>query len=241
MKQRNRQLDDDMVLSFDVVISTSSGGVSEVWTSRARENLGSPCYWILAAILLVFWVMLWPTGALAFSDQEAKQALDAAMQYADLEYVIQGELWQGMAYFYGGQDTISSYLGKIEQGVQPGAGAGIDASGLVINAYKAIYPDLRFLYRTNSQETKVSDTSSKSLYLWNVRTVELEDLQPGDLIFFGQEGNIHGVALYAGRRGESIRIVTASQSQGKVVLTGIRAGGDYWRSSFAGAGRLIKR
>lgn len=193
-------------------------------------------------MLVVTCLMIGPTTVLAFSDSEAQQALAAAKQYVTVEYQIDDGMWQGVAYLYGGQDTIPDYLQKIAEGAQPGKQAGIDASGLVINAYQAVYPDLRFSYRANSEETLVNDASSKTLYLWNVRPLAPEELMPGDLVFFGTEGyGINGVALYAGRQGQLMQIVTASQSQGKVVLTRVRVGGDYWKRSFAGAGRLIKR
>ncbi|NLJ85344.1 MAG: C40 family peptidase [Firmicutes bacterium] len=208
----------------------------------SRLNLGARCYLMMVGSVMACLLLFSTTAVFAFSSQEVREALDVAMQYADLEYSIDDELMQGVAYFYGGQDTISSYLAKIEQGVRPGEGAGIDASGLVVNAYRAIYPELKFVHNTNSKETMVADASSMTLYLWNIRPMKLEDLEPGDLIFFGTEGSgINGVSLYVGRQGESVRIVTASQTQGKVVLTGIRMGGDYWKGSFAGAGRLIKR
>jgi len=93
-----------------------------------------------------------------------------------------------------------------------------------------------------SREVRVKDASSETLYLWNVRPLTIDELRPGDLVFFRSSGrSINGVALYAGRRGDLVQIVTASQGRGKVVLTTVRIGGDYWNESFAGAGRLIKR
>lgn len=197
---------------------------------------------ILTALLMLGCVLIGSTTVLAFSDLEAQQALAAAMEYVTVEYDLEGESRQGVAYRFGGQDTVSGYLEKIGQGAEPGRQAGIDASGLVINAYRSVYPDLRFAQVTNSREAEVADASSMTLYLWNVRPLAPEELKPGDLVFFGTEGSgINGVALYAGRQGQLMEIVTASQSQRKVVVTRIRVGGNYWKRGFAGAGRLIKR
>ena len=210
-------------------------------TSRAKGISCRSCLTLLALFVLGC-VLMWPTTALAFSDLEAQEALTAAIEYATLEYELDGELCQGVSYRFGGQDTVSGYLEKIAQGAEPGEQAGIDASGLVINAYRSVHRGLRFVHIVNSREKEVKDASSMTLYLWNVRPLEPEELKPGDLVFFGTEGSgINGVALYAGRQGELMQIVTASQSQGRVVITRVRVGGDYWNRSFAGAGRLIKR
>ena len=197
----------------------------------------------LAVLLLsVGCLVVWTAAAMAFSDAEAEQALAAAMEYVTVEYRVDGELHQGVAYLYGGQDTVAAYLDKLKQGAEPGSQTGIDASGLVINAYKAVYPALELVSMAGSRELRVKDASSEALYLWNVRSLSADELRPGDLVFFGTEGRrVTGVALYAGRRGDLMEIVTASQSRGKVVLTTVRIGGDYWDNSFAGAGRLIKR
>ena len=216
-------------------------GVSNMRTSRARcINLASS--WILIILVTVGCLLILPKRVLAFSDSEARQALEAAMEYVTLEYHIGGELRQGVAYRFGGQDTISSYTGKIAQGAEPGKEAGIDASGLVVNAYRSVYPGLRFVQVGDLGEMIVNDASSMTLYMWNVRPLAPEELKPGDLVFFGTEGSgINGVALYADQQDHLMQIVTASQSQGKVVVTRVRVGGDYWNRSFAGAGRLIKR
>ncbi|NLA58895.1 MAG: C40 family peptidase [Firmicutes bacterium] len=199
--------------------------------------------WVLTVLLLsIGCLTLWPAAAMAFSDAEAEEALAKAMEYATVEYWLEGELHQGVAYLYGGQDTVSEYLAKLEQGAEPGIAAGIDASGLVINAYRAVYPELELISMAGSREVRVKDASSETLYLWNVRPLTIDELRPGDLVFFRSSGrSINGVALYAGRRGDLVQIVTASQGRGKVVLTTVRIGGDYWNESFAGAGRLIKR
>lgn len=212
-----------------------------MWTSQ-RDSISCTLHLLMMVMLVAGCLLFWPKTVLAFSDSGAQQALEAAMQYVNLEYEFEGEPGQGVAYLYGGQDTVTSYLKKIAQGAEPGRQAGIDASGLVINAYREVHPQLTFVHRGNSQETEVKDATSSTLYLWNVEPLTPEELRPGDLVFFGTEGTgINGVALYAGRQGELMQIVTASQSQRKVVMTRIRVGGDYWKRSYAGAGRLIKR
>lgn len=210
-------------------------------TSLPRS--GQASLQMLVVILLTSGcLMMWSAAAAAFSDAEAEKALAEALEYATVQYWFEGEPHQGVAYLYGGQDTVSQYIAKLEQGAEPGVQAGIDASGLVINAYRAVYPELQLVSVVGSQEVLVKDASSETLYSWNVRPLTVDELRPGDLLFFGTEGRgINGVALYAGRRGNLLEMVTASQSRGKVVLTTVRLGGDYWESSFVGAGRLIKR
>lgn len=218
------------------------------WTSCLQRKIGGRLIGkslvrLLTALAIVGLVSLPAAAASVFTPEEGRQALEVARQYVTVRYQYEGEERQGVAYLLGGQDTVAGYLEKVKNGAVPGKEAGIDASGLVVNAYKAVYPGLRFVFRTeDGKEAMVRDASSETLYLWNVDPVKPENLQPGDLIFFGSPGGgINGVALYAGRRGAFLRIIVASQGKGKVIETGIRINGDYWNRRFAGAGRLLKQ
>lgn len=184
----------------------------------------------------------WSNDPATFSVEERAQALAAAREYAEIEYLYDDQPCSGVAYLNGGQDTVAEYLTELEAGAIPGVDIGIDASGLVINAYKSVYPGLRLVYQSTSEKrSMVSDASSQTIYQWNVERIEPEALTLGDLIFFGTSPNrISGVGLYAGRLGRSIRVIIASASQQKVVETGIIFGGDYWTNNVVGAGRLIK-
>lgn len=201
---------------------------------------------ILLPPLLLLWiglVCLPATAASVFTPEERHQALEAAREYVSVRYQYNGQERQGVAYLSGGQDTVADYLEKVKQGAEPGKKAGIDASGLVINAYKTVYPQLQFISRTpEGKKVMVRDASSEILYLWNIEPAAPEDLKPGDLIFFrSPQGRINGVALYSGRQGNYIRIIVASYRKGKVIETGIRINGEYWNERVAGAGRLLKR
>lgn len=212
-----------------------------------RQVLTVPFFGVLVGLALVCLLGL-PVSEAAndaspFTADQAQKALEAAREYVGVQYVYQGEERKGVAYLLGGQDTVSSYLQKVAEGQKPGVDVGIDASGLVINAYRVVFPKLRFASGPpDGESTMVRDVSSQTMYSWNVQLVTVEDLRPGDLVFFGtSEESVSGVALYAGRQGVSLRIIVASQRQGRVIETGIRLNGEYWNTHVVGVGRLLKR
>lgn len=185
---------------------------------------------------------LWAEDVPTFTAAERRQALAEARKYTEVEYHHDGKLQTGVAFLHGGQDSVSEFLMKIQTGGIPGVDAGIDASGLVVNAYRAVYPDLKFAYQTSAlQRSMVRDASSQMLYQWNVKPIQLDELTLGDLVFLGNSPNqITGVGLYAGRHNHNLRIIIASASKQKVVETGIIIGGEYWNNHVVGLGRLIK-
>jgi lipoprotein Spr len=63
------------------------------------------------------------------------------------------------------------------------------------------------------------------------RRVELEDLQEGDLVFFGSGRSISHVGVYL----QNNKFVHASTSQG-VTITDLND--KYWKPRFVGGGRL---
>lgn len=160
---------------------------------------------------------------------QAEQAYDYAMEYVTNE----------VAYLYGGRLQVDQYLQELEAGKQPGIDIGVDASALVVNAYRDNIPSLKFWYDEN-QTRIVSDATSSILANYNSQTISKDNLIPGDLIFFqNSNGVINGVAIFSHIQGEVIHFITASANAGKVVLTNALLQGDYWNNSFARFGRLL--
>lgn len=162
------------------------------------------------------------------TNEQANQAYNYALQYVENE----------VAYLYGGRLTVEAYLAQLESGLEPGVDIGVDASALVVNAYRQVIPNIRFYY-DESRTTTVADATSSILFNFNCKPISQEELVPGDLIFFkGASGRINGVAIFSAIKGNVIHFITASANAGKVVLTNAFLNGNYWTSSFAGFGRL---
>lgn len=203
--------------------------------------------WVTRTLLLV--VML-AGGALAAevgsSDADgaavvpaavAQRALTEALRFAEVTYEAGGVSRQGVAYLLGGRIGVDRYLEAVAQGKVPGVDVGVDASGLVVQAYLAADPALRF--RTGDGAWG-RDASSSSLYRWNVRIVPLDELRPGDLIFFqNEEGRVSGVGIFERREGPNVYYLVASAAQGRVIRTFNNVGNDYWKSRFLAAGQLL--
>ncbi len=165
---------------------------------------------------------------LSVSPEQANKAYTYALQYVNNE----------VAYVFGGRINVQQYLDALSQGLVPGVDIGVDASALVVNSYKTVLPELKFWF-DDSRTSKVADATSSILAKYNSKPLEETEVIPGDLIFFkDQGGNITGVAIFSHVEGEVIHFITASASQGKVVLTNARVTGQYWADTFAGFGRL---
>ncbi|NLM25955.1 MAG: C40 family peptidase [Firmicutes bacterium] len=175
------------------------------------------------------------TSALANVEQkivtktQANQAFEYALQYVEHE----------VAYKLGGRFSIAQYLAALADGKQPGLDIGVDASAVVINAYRSVFPSL--LFKPSADSTRyVSDVSSSVIYHYNSIPITEDDLTKGDLVFFkNAAGNIIGVSLFSHFEGNLIHFITASQSAGKVIVSKINMEGNYWKTHFAGYGRLL--
>lgn len=103
--------------------------------------------------------------------------------------------------------------------------SGMDCSGLLINSFRAIDLDLP---RSSEGQSKVG------------KEIKLNDLQPGDLVFFAtgkRRRKITHVGLVTERRsGKELKFIHASSSLG-VVETNIYA--DYYMKRFRGGRRVI--
>lgn len=105
-------------------------------------------------------------------------------------------------------------------GSSPDTGViGFDCSSLVRYAY----------YQGTGQAITLPRTSREQFAATRSQPVPVEQLQPGDLLFWGI-GKIHHVALYIGDG----RMIEAPESGKKIRETAIRTDGD-----FAGAGRVF--
>lgn len=98
--------------------------------------------------------------------------------------------------------------------------AGFDCSGFVNYVYK------QYGYSMNRV--------AQSIYSNDGVSVEKENLQPGDLVFFGYSGtSVSHVGMYMGDG----QMIHASSSDGKVVTTDISSG--YYTRMYVGAKRII--
>ena len=84
------------------------------------------------------------------------------------------------------------------------------------------------------------DATSDSLYRFNIRAISVEELRPGDLIFFKSEsGGVAGVAIFERREGPNIHYIVASPNAGKVVRTFNNVHNSYWQTRFLAAGQVL--
>lgn len=98
--------------------------------------------------------------------------------------------------------------------------AGFDCSGFVNYVYK------QYNYTMNRV--------AQSIYTNDGVSVEKENLQPGDLVFFGYSGtSVSHVGMYIGDG----QMIHASSSEGMVVTTDLS--GNYYTSMYVGAKRII--
>lgn len=146
-----------------------------------------------------------------------------------LEYAAAGVPFQ-----LGGQLTVDAFTASNAE-----AGQGIDASGLVVNVCREVLGDLRWAGGGGEEPLLVADVSSSTLFNWNTIPVKLEELLPGDLIFFKSgNGRVTGVGIFLERQGDVVHFVVASAGKGQVIKTFLNIRNQYWQESFAGAGRL---
>lgn len=180
-------------------------------------------------------------GAEAVSAEVAEKALAEALRFADVTYEVGGRVEQGVAYLFGGRTGVDEYVQAVAQGKRPGVDVGADASGVVVLAYRAADPAIRFMVREGGEVRFVRDVGSAELYRWNVRTVPVEELRPGDLIFFKNErGGVAGVAVFERRDGPNVHFVVASANAGKVIRTFLNVENEYWKTRFLAAGQLLR-
>lgn len=98
--------------------------------------------------------------------------------------------------------------------------SGFDCSGFVNYVYK------QYDYTMNRV--------AQSIYSNDGVSVEKENLQPGDLVFFGYSGtSVSHVGMYIGDG----QMIHASSSEGKVVTTDLS--GNYYTNMYVGAKRII--
>ena len=105
--------------------------------------------------------------------------------------------------------------------------AGMDCSGLLLNSFKTIKIDLP---RTSEAQSKIG-----------VQVKKMQDLEPGDLVFFAtgkKKRKVTHVGLVTSRDGKNnIKFIHASSSLG-VVETNIFQ--EYYEKRFRGARRVIE-
>lgn len=123
------------------------------------------------------------------------------------------------------------------------SGLGVDASGLVVNALRALNPSVRFAASAGDNPVWLADATSSLLYHYNVLHLDPADIRAGDFVFFGTAGgdsvNVTGVGVVTGRSGTRVDFVVASAREGRVIATFARTDGDYWRNNIVGAGRFL--
>ncbi|MBO8141462.1 MAG: C40 family peptidase [Firmicutes bacterium] len=179
------------------------------------------------------------TGRRPLTEEEGLRVAEAARAYAEVTYTMGETSFTGIPYAWGGRVTVEEFLASLEGGGDIEE-LGVDASGVAVNALRAVDPNVRFLARPGDDPVYWADATSAVLYEFNVAPVASDELRAGDLIFFRSgEGTISGVAVVTGRRGNRVDFVVASARQGRVIHTFARTDGDYWRQHIAGGGRFL--
>lgn len=182
------------------------------------------------------------TGAssTAVSETVARSALAQAERYADVTYEYRGTQEKGVAYKWGGRSSVDEYLAAVSDGAVPGKEVGADASAVVVNAYRSVDPGHRFAVSWGGGKRLATDATSADLYRWNVQPIPFEQMRPGDLIFFQDEGgDVTGVAIYQRRSGPNVHFIVASPGRGRVIRTFLNVNNSYWNTKVKAAGRLL--
>ena len=204
-------------------------------TRWLRRSMDAVSVAALVAVLVVS-----TSGAASAAEAGAVQTVSAQVALAALEQALR-YVEAGVPYQLGGKITLEEYLALKEADPEAAATRGVDASGVVVNAYRAVLPDLQLLAGPPEQGRKATYVTSDALFRYNTVPVPLEQAQPGDLVFFRSAGgdSIGGVGIVSTISGRIVRVVVASASRGRVVEIGIDTQGDYWARNVAGLGRLI--
>lgn len=165
------------------------------------------------------------------SEEQARAALQEALRYVEA----------GVPFRMGGKITLEEYLALKERDPAAAEQAGIDASGLVVNAFRAAVPDLVLFAGPPEQGRTATHVTSAALFRYNTVPVPLDQARPGDLLFFRslQGDAVTGVGIVSALNGPVVRVVVASASRGRVVDVGINTRGEYWATYVAGLGRLV--
>lgn len=128
---------------------------------------------------------------------------------AALAAVIAARRWIGTPYAWGG-GTVNGPSG----GQAPDVGVvGFDCSGLVRYAY----------YQATAGQLTLPRTSQAQYNATKSNPVAVEQLRPGDLMFWGGPTSVHHVAIYSGDG----KMIEAPQSGQNIHETAIRTSGDY--------------
>jgi cell wall-associated NlpC family hydrolase len=133
--------------------------------------------------------------------------------------LAEARTYVGVPYVYGGQSR-----------------SGLDCSGLVVVAYKAVWPELKFRQADGSYQ---NDVGADALFYYNVDAVPLVNAKPGDLLFMATAGpDVDHVAIFESLSGNMISYIHATATAGVVKETTRPIDDGWWASAFRGAGRL---
>lgn len=175
------------------------------------------------------------------TEAEGLHVAETALAYATVTYVVDDEERQGMPFLLGGRTNLDTFTATVAGGDLAAHnlhGLGLDASGLVVSVLKDLDPAVRFAASADDEPVLWADATSALLSDYNVIHVEAPEVRAGDLIFFGRNGSVTGVAIVTGRTGTRVDFVVASSAQGRVHHTFARTDGDYWQNNIVGVGRL---
>lgn len=154
--------------------------------------------------------------------EQAQSAADLALAYARA----------GVPYKLAGHLTLQEFQAGTVEG-------GVDASGLVVNVYREVLGEIRWAGGGGEDPLLLADIASATFFNWNTLPVRVDDLCPGDLLFFkNASGRISGVGLFLEKDGDLVHYVVASANKGRVIKTFLNTKNQSWHQSFAGAGRL---
>lgn len=147
------------------------------------------------------------TRQMPVSDDEAAAALEVGRTYIGTPYKLGGQTRDG-----------------------------IDCSGLVVEAYKAVIPGVRFLLPLGQTGT---DASASDLYWYNLLPTPLSRLKPGDLLFMSDgSAPVTHVQMLISLQDTKVTFLNASSRLGLVVIDTWDITSPEWKAQFIGSGRL---
>lgn len=161
-----------------------------------------------------------------------------AIKYVNIQFKYNNNTYTGMPYLWGGETAIYEINDLLKLGKVPGVDFGVDCSGLINVVYRKVAID-------NGYSLQYRDAASYEIINY-CRKIDFNELLPGDIIFFSENGKIFHVAIYHHFENNTIYFIDAYSVDNKVKLRSYNLNSKNllyknktWNDIFYSYGRMI--